>query len=168
MYNVHKFMDLNVYQMTYFIEQVGLSASSFGVTADDVKTVATALEGAFNMRCAAPMAIIPAQGAQLQAICIDGDCPIVTINATCGSYEPVVVPGNSTSNMTMLAPGSFGTSTVAPSGSMTASMTMTGMSSSMMTGSMTSAPSSVSSAGAAIPAVAGVAALAGGFAALLI
>jgi hypothetical protein len=170
-YQVHKFMDLNVYQMTYFIEQVGMSALSFGVTMDDVTAVGKALNSAFNIRCAPPTTIIPAQGPQLQSICIDGDCPL-SPNATCASYEPVVVPLNVTANHTFTAPGSFGTATVAPSGmssSMSMSMSMSGTATTMMaSGTATSTPSSVSSAGAGqVIAGVGMAAVAGGFAVML-
>jgi hypothetical protein len=162
-YSVHKFMDLNVYQLTYFIQQVGLSALSFGVTTADATAVGMALTNAFSLRCAPAMTIIPAQGPQLQAICIDGDCPL-SPNATCASYAPVIAPVNVTSNMTATAPGSIGTATVvsSASGSMAATVTASG--------TATTKPSSVASAMAAGPAVAGVGmvALAGGFAALMV
>jgi hypothetical protein len=168
MYQVHKFMDINTYQITYFNEQVGLAALSFGVTMDDATAVGKALTTLFSERCSPPTTVIPAQGAQLQAICSDGDC---------SSYEPVQIPANSTSNMTVAAPGSYGTATVAPSGSMSMSM------SSMMSGSMTmgmsstgtmmasgtASASTVATAGAESNAVVGLGmmALAGAFAVLM-
>lgn len=70
-YQVHKFMDLNHYEVSYFIQQVGLAASSFGVAKDDITTVAGALDKLFNYRCSPPATAIKAQGPQLQSICIE-------------------------------------------------------------------------------------------------
>ncbi|KAI9811864.1 MAG: hypothetical protein M1827_005215 [Pycnora praestabilis] len=90
-YNVHKFMDLNPYQVGYFIEQVGMAAASFGVTTADVTAVGMALTKLFDYRCAPPTTVVPAQGAQLQSICIDSTCPL-SPNATCAAYAPAVQP----------------------------------------------------------------------------
>ncbi|KAF2085788.1 hypothetical protein K490DRAFT_21082, partial [Saccharata proteae CBS 121410] len=81
-YSVHKFMDLSEAQFTYFIQQVGLSAASFGVTTDDVTAVAMSLEKAFGMKCAAATKIVPSQDAAEQAICIGDGCP-TAMNASC-------------------------------------------------------------------------------------
>ncbi|RWA10897.1 hypothetical protein EKO27_g4213 [Xylaria grammica] len=91
MYEVHKFMALDPNELGYFITQVGLAASSFGVADSDVQAVGTALTSLFDERCAPPTTVIPSQGAQLQAICIDDTCPLAA-EATCASYEPVVEP----------------------------------------------------------------------------
>lgn len=85
MYDVHKFMDLNPYEVTYFIEQVAMAAASFGVAEDDLAVVGTALNSLFNVRCAPATTVIPAQGALLQSICIDGSCPL-SPNNTCSAY----------------------------------------------------------------------------------
>lgn len=124
MYNVHKFMDLNPYQLGYFVQQVGMAAASFGVAESDVTAVGMALNSLFGLRCAPPTAAVPAQGPQLQAICIDGACPI-SPNATCASYEMVVVPANASTSSTATAPGSMGTATAASSGT-GSSATMSG------------------------------------------
>jgi len=87
-------MDLDIYEVSYFIEQVGLAAASFGVTMDDVNIVGKALMSAFGYRCAPPAIVIPAQGAQLQSICSAPNCPI-SPNATCSMYQ---------SNITMPSP----------------------------------------------------------------
>ena len=74
MYEVHKFMALNNSEVGYFIEQVGLSAKSFGVSDKDVKAVGRGLEKVFGKRCAPPENVLGVQGEQkkmnLQAICI--------------------------------------------------------------------------------------------------
>jgi len=98
MYQVHKFMDLDVYEVSYFIQQVGLAAASFGVAMDDVDAVGKALMNAFGYRCAPPAIVIPAQGMQLESICIAANCPLAP-NATCSMYQsnitmPSAVSGN--------------------------------------------------------------------------
>lgn len=107
MYKVHKFMDLNYAEVTYFVQQVGLAAASFGVAEADIKVVAEALNSIFNVRCGPPTAVIPAQGEQLQSICIDeATCPLAE-NATCDMYEDA--PGNSTSTMMPTPTGTMAT-----------------------------------------------------------
>ena len=86
MYDVHKFMKLNKTQMVYFIQQVGLSATSFGVTTEDATSVGNAMSSLFLMRCSAPVALTPGSPASLQAICNSEDCPIAQ-NAMCDSYS---------------------------------------------------------------------------------
>ena len=68
-YSVHKYMDLDPYQVGYFITQVGLAASSFGVADADVGAVGMALSSLFGYKCAPPVTVVPAQGSQLQAVC---------------------------------------------------------------------------------------------------
>lgn len=69
MYQVHKFMALDAYEVQYFIEQVGLSALSFGVSADDAELVGHALQGLFGFRCAPEGDIVPGAPQELQSIC---------------------------------------------------------------------------------------------------
>lgn len=87
-------MGLDAYQIGYFISQVGLAASSFGVSGEDVASVAEALSGAFNVKCAPATAIDPAQGPQLQSICAADSCPTAP-KGDCAPYgistgEPLV------------------------------------------------------------------------------
>ena len=95
-YQVHKFMNLTKYEMDYFITQVGLSAASFGVATSDVMAVGTALNDTFNQRCSPPTVVIPAQGEQLQAICVNPDCPLAS-NAVCAEYEEAATMSGTTS-----------------------------------------------------------------------
>ncbi|PNS19434.1 hypothetical protein CAC42_7278 [Sphaceloma murrayae] len=123
-YEVHKFMDLDENEVGYFNEQVGLSAASFGVTEDDVTAVGTALNSVFNVKCAPPTTVVPAQGAKLQSICIAESCPLAA-NATCDSYMAQPKPVNATmanSNGTM-------TNGTSSSGGMNGTSTSGGMSS---------------------------------------
>ncbi|CAD6441203.1 9c788a51-f507-4f6e-8599-559a463500c0 [Sclerotinia trifoliorum] len=88
-YKVHKFMDLSDAEVNYFIEQVALSASSFGVSASDLMIIGYALRQSFGYRCLPPATIIPSQGAQLQSICTDSTCPLAP-NNTCASYDQTI------------------------------------------------------------------------------
>lgn len=163
LYEVHKFMALDNAEVTYFIDQVGLAAASFGVAKADVMAAGSALETLFGKRCAPATTVIPAQGPQLQAICIEPDCPLAA-NATCGLYQNVIEP--MTANMTM---------TSSMSGGMTMTMTTTNSAGSVMTmtttemgSGTTSAPTSkVTTAGAAAQGLS-MMAVACGLAALLL
>ncbi|WYZ36077.1 hypothetical protein EsH8_X_000724 [Colletotrichum jinshuiense] len=146
MYQVHKFMDLDVNEVGYFIQQVALAGASFGVSQDDLKAVGMALNQLFGMRCSPPATAIPAQGAQLQAICIENNCPIAT-NAACASYAPAVAPMTASAGMNSTA---------------TSTPTTTAKS----TSTATATPSTVPTAGAAIHG-ASWAAIVGFFALLL-
>ncbi|KAF6823144.1 hypothetical protein CPLU01_11579 [Colletotrichum plurivorum] len=112
MYQVHKFMDLDVNELGYFIQQVALAGASFGVAEDDLKAVGMTLAQLFGLRCSPAATAISEQGPQLQAICIADSCPI-SPNATCASYEPATAPKNSTGGgMNATA---IGTTTMMPS-----------------------------------------------------
>ncbi|KAI8625085.1 hypothetical protein F5Y19DRAFT_489928 [Xylariaceae sp. FL1651] len=151
MYDVHKFMALDVHEVGYFITQVGLAASSFGVADSDVQAVGKALNSLFGYRCAPATTIIKSQGSQLQAICIAEDCPLAD-GAVCDSYAPVVEPSSVTSTASMSAAPTASYSMGTPIG----------------TGSYTfSSPTSVPTAGAAINGF-GLGAIAGGIAAFLL
>lgn len=105
-------MALDANEVGYFIQQVGLSAQSFGVTNDDVAAVGKLLSATFDVKCAAPATVIPVQGDQLQSICTADDCTIAQ-NASCSSYasfpgQPAnaTSPGNTTGNTTTSSKGS--------------------------------------------------------------
>ncbi|KAF2725135.1 hypothetical protein K431DRAFT_204699, partial [Polychaeton citri CBS 116435] len=91
MYQVHRFMALDNAEVGYFIQQVGLSAASFGVADADVKAVGEALSKTFGYRCSPPAAVPASAQPQLQAICTKDDCPL-SPDATCSAYSPVVEP----------------------------------------------------------------------------
>ncbi|KAL6707492.1 hypothetical protein ACN47E_004062 [Coniothyrium glycines] len=106
----HRFMALDPSEMGYFITQVGLAATSFGVTTEDVTAVAGALNKLFNYRCSPPAVVIPEQGATLNSICQNEMCPLDP-NAQCSAY-----PNNGVVMEPMLANGT-GTNTTKPSSS---------------------------------------------------
>ncbi|KAK4496052.1 hypothetical protein PRZ48_013321 [Zasmidium cellare] len=114
MYQVHKYMGLSDAEFTYFVEQVGLSAASFGVADADVKAAGQALTEAFGYRCAPPAAIPSTAKPDLQAICIASDCPESPM-ATCNAYASVMEPMNATATMGSSMPS--GTGSMMPSSS---------------------------------------------------
>ena len=71
MYEVHKFMALDAAEVGYFIQQVGLSAASFGVASSDVAAVGSALMNAFGYRCLPPASIPAFESPALQSICTE-------------------------------------------------------------------------------------------------
>lgn len=122
--SVHRFMDLSYAEVGYFIQQVALAAASFGVSQDDIATVGKALNTIFNVRCAPPTTVIPAQGAQLQSICEDETCPLAPM-PTCAAYPATMKPAMSNSTMgsgsnSTMGSGS-GSASASKSGSMSAS-----------------------------------------------
>lgn len=70
MYDVHKFMSLDAYEVQYFIEQVELAATSFGVSVADVESVGMVLQDLFGYRCAPKTSWDYAAKPELQSICI--------------------------------------------------------------------------------------------------
>lgn len=122
MAQVHAFMDLDTAQNSWFIENVGLAALSFGVSMDDVKTVGTTLNNTFGYRCAPKVQPIAMYPPTYESICQNVTCPIAT-GGDCGNAAPAVMP--------MPADKMNMTSSSAAAGMMSSSM----MSSSMMSGS---------------------------------
>lgn len=76
MSDVHRFMNLNASQLGYFIQEVGRSATSFGVSDEDAMTVGMALNTTFGYRCSPPTALAPGAGNYSQSTCLAADCPI--------------------------------------------------------------------------------------------
>jgi hypothetical protein len=91
-------MDLSSAEVGYFIEQVAMSAASFGVAQSDLMVVGDALTKTFDVKCAAPAVVVPAQGAQLQSICIADDCPLAA-NNTCAAYNATMKPAVANSTL---------------------------------------------------------------------
>jgi hypothetical protein len=117
MYDVHKFMDLGMDELGYFIEQIGLAALSFGVDPSDLTPVAQALGTLFGQRCAPPVSILGGSvPAELQAICLDETCSLA-VNVTCGSYGPSVSPGSCNATLSHPTGGTNGTKPCPTSGS---------------------------------------------------
>ncbi|KAH7115126.1 hypothetical protein B0J11DRAFT_594361 [Dendryphion nanum] len=101
----HAFMDLDPAEFGYFVQQVGLAATSFGVTTEDATAVGTALQTLFGYRCSPPTTVIPEQGMTLNSICQNSKCPLDPM-ATCAAY-----PNNGVSVEPKKANGTMPTST---------------------------------------------------------
>jgi len=70
MYNVHKFMALDPYDFGFFVQQVALSAASYGVAVADLQYVETALNDLFGHKCSAQDSFVDGWQPRLQSICI--------------------------------------------------------------------------------------------------
>lgn len=132
--------------MGYFITQVGLSAASFGVAADDVMLVGESLNNAFNYRCAPPAVIVAAQGPQLQAICQADACPL-SVNDTCSAYGTSMEPMVANATLSM----GEGTNSTSPNSSSSAS----GTERDSMSSPTADSPAASKSAGSAASVVGG-------------
>jgi len=114
MASVHQFMDLDAYEVGYFIEQVGLAAASFGVAESDIVGVADALNALFGYKCAPAVTVIPAQGPQYESICIAADCPTAA-NATCSSYITAMEPAMANATNMYMSNSTTGSNSTAAS-----------------------------------------------------
>ena len=76
-------------------------------------------------RCAPATTVIPAQGPQLQSICIADNC-LLSPNSTCSAYEPAVEPGVANSTLAMGEGNSSSTATMSSMPSASATGTGTG------------------------------------------
>ncbi|TGO21174.1 hypothetical protein BPAE_0235g00030 [Botrytis paeoniae] len=124
-YNVHKFMDLSDAEVNYFIEQVALSAASFGVSDSDLMIIGYSLQQSFGYRCLPPITIIPKQGSQLQSICTDITCPLAPKN-TCAYYDHTVAKPNLSSSRSPGTGSSTGTRTNTSTATRTGNTTVSG------------------------------------------
>lgn len=86
-----RFMVLDPFEVGYFIEQVGLSAASFGVAKSDINAVASTLQKLFGHRCAPKTTVIKAHGPQFQSICTDKKCPLA-MNSMCAAQPAMLQP----------------------------------------------------------------------------
>ncbi|EME82219.1 uncharacterized protein MYCFIDRAFT_60298 [Pseudocercospora fijiensis CIRAD86] len=89
MYKVHKFMRLGEKEFGYFITQVGLAASSYGVSKEDVGTIAKALMDTFGYRCSKPAGAVPPTTKALQSICTKPSCPLAK-DCDCDLYKDIM------------------------------------------------------------------------------
>lgn len=101
LFKTHQFMDLDHDQMGYFIEQVGMSAASFGAATCDVTIVGDALTKIFDYQCSPPYALTAEDGPHRQSICIASSCPFDPM-ADCSLY-PMQYPMTSSSISTSVS-----------------------------------------------------------------
>jgi len=117
-------MDLDTYQMTFFINTVKSSALSLDFAESDATILYNTLDTPFNRRCSPPLTV---QGInalpELQSICIAANCPLDP-NANCSFYPDngvALIPVNVTKEVSGTASSSGG---VSPSGTVTPSGTI--------------------------------------------
>ncbi|KAJ3351317.1 hypothetical protein HDU91_006132, partial [Kappamyces sp. JEL0680] len=84
MTDVHRFMNLNKAQISFFNDMVGQAALGFGVATADAQAVGTALEGLFNIQCGKPAKLVPNLSEQPQGFCLGAGCQVSNAE-TCGS-----------------------------------------------------------------------------------
>lgn len=113
-------MDLSYAEVGYFITQVALSAASFGVAKADLEVVGMALGSIFDVRCAPPTIVIPAQGAQLQSICTDMTCPLA-VNSSCALYQTNITEPATATMSSMMSTGTASATAASSSKPATAS-----------------------------------------------
>lgn len=175
-YSVHKYMYLTTAQNTYFINQVALSAQSFGVASADIAVVGTALNSLFNQRCSANVSVPMSAPAAPQAICIADDCALAA-NSSCAAYQQTAQAGVGP-NSTVVNAGvinlSGGSASAASSGHASstrrASSTASRAAGASATGTRAAGASGTGTSGATVPASgsgAGVSAAIGSVAALI-
>jgi hypothetical protein len=90
MYEVHKFMNLNPYEVGYFIHQFGLSALSFGASSAEVKQVENFLTFFFGYNCLPPAKVIGEAKSTKQSVCTAFDCPLLKGKSMCHLYQPTL------------------------------------------------------------------------------
>ncbi|ORX97508.1 hypothetical protein BCR34DRAFT_548575 [Clohesyomyces aquaticus] len=118
--STHAFMDLDPSEFGYFVTQVGLAATSFGVSTEDVTAVATALQKLFGYRCSPPATVIPEMGPTLNSICQNDKCPLDPM-ALCSAYpnNGVVMEPMMANNTNMTMPSGTPTGPMMPGASST-------------------------------------------------
>ena len=116
---LNRFMALSENQIGYFITQVGLAATSLGVSTSDAAAVGASLTKLFNYKCIAPEIVVPDQGPQLNSICLAESCPLAPMNATCGLYDNMngtsPQPATASSSLSMSSTPAISSSVEAPS-----------------------------------------------------
>ncbi|KAL7930668.1 hypothetical protein V8C35DRAFT_311910 [Trichoderma chlorosporum] len=90
MYQTHKFMNLNLAQNRYFIDQHVAAAESLGFSAADGKIFSDYLHSVFAVQCGPPTSIIKTQGPQLQSTCLTSDCPEAE-DSSCDLYPELTL-----------------------------------------------------------------------------
>ncbi|KAI8903632.1 hypothetical protein EDD86DRAFT_250345 [Gorgonomyces haynaldii] len=75
MLETHKFMNLNINQLSFFTQQLGLAAKSFGVADADIAIIANVMNTVFNVKCAKPSSPFPPLSG-VQSFCLGNGCPL--------------------------------------------------------------------------------------------
>jgi hypothetical protein len=86
LYQIHKYMALDPFEVGYFIEQVGLAAQLVGLTPKEANTLTTALGEGVTYRCRPAVVLFKGGVPGPQSICTDSSCPLAP-NADCSAYD---------------------------------------------------------------------------------
>lgn len=96
----HKFMNLEYHQLGYFINQLSLAATHFGVSAQDADTFRNSLNSRYNVRCAPAVSFNANSPAQLLSLCQNPTCPLAVPVSDCAAYNNLTANGIASSNPT--------------------------------------------------------------------
>jgi len=145
-------MNLEYNQLGYFINQLSLAATHFGVSPQDADTLHTSLNSRFNVRCApaAPM---------LLSLCQNPTCPLAFPVSDCAAYNNLTANGVTNSNPTSVTSIQVGPTTAAPSGTGASASTTAGAAPAHSAGLSTGGIAGVAVGGAAILLIAVIALL---------
>ena len=88
-------MNLNHTQLSYFIDQLTMSAEHFGFSPSDAGTINQSLNSRYNVRCAPPVSFNPQSKPQLLSLCQHPSCPLAVPNADCKAYVNLTAEGTS-------------------------------------------------------------------------
>lgn len=111
-------MNLNHTQLSYFIDQLTMSAEHFGFSEQDANTINQSLNSRYNVRCAPAVAFNPQSKPQLLSLCQHPTCPLAAPAADCPAYVNLTAEGTSGDSNTQ-QPSSLTPTTIAtgiPSG----------------------------------------------------
>lgn len=96
----HKFMNLEYHQLGYFINQLSLAATHFGVSPQDADTFRNSLNSRYNVRCAPAVSFSTNSPAQLLSLCQNPTCPLAVPVSDCAAYNNLTANGIANSNPT--------------------------------------------------------------------
>ena len=112
---VHKYMNLTYTDLGYFIDQLSKTTTVFGFSDADSQTLNTKFNSLYNVRCAPPITLDPAEGPQLLSLCQDPSCPLAVPNTDCSDYVNLaanpVVSGTATTAIFPISTSTSPTST---------------------------------------------------------
>ncbi|KAL6703093.1 hypothetical protein ACN47E_010230 [Coniothyrium glycines] len=94
----HKFMGLEYNQLGYFINQLSLAATHFGVSTQEAETFRTTLNSRYNVRCAPAVSFNPSSPPQLLSLCQNATCPLAVPVSDCAAYANLTAGGSAGSN----------------------------------------------------------------------
>jgi hypothetical protein len=113
---VHKFMNLDFNQLSYFIGQLTQAALYYGFSAQDAESFRTRLNSQYNIRCAPAVQFNPTSAPQLLSLCQNPTCPLAVPVSDCAAYVNLTANGIATSSPTTVVTTATATATVSVAG----------------------------------------------------